>query len=77
MTTEEIAKAHPQWTTEPPTEPGWYWGVPQKCESCKVEMVHIVEDDGVLELEGNIYNQPLSDAVGWYWTRIVPPEPPK
>lgn len=66
----------PQWTTEPPTDPGWYWGVPQRAD-CKPEMMEVIDDDGQLMVAGNIYDVPLSDHVGWLWLRIEAPEPPK
>lgn len=66
----------PQWTTAPPTEPGWYWGVPQRAD-CKPEVVRVFRAYGGLEAEAcGTYSQPLRDFVGWSWLRIEPPEAP-
>lgn len=65
-----------KWTTEPPTEPGAYWGNATTRLGGGVFLVELVGDS--LYLATTTFNE---DAVGFddftHWMRIDAPEPPK
>ena len=65
-----------EWTTEPPTEPGAYWGRVTARLGGGIVLVELVGDS--LYLATTTFNE---DAVGFddftHWMRIDVPEPPK
>lgn len=64
------------WTTEPPTEPGAYWGMVCAKLGGSAVLVELVGES--LYLATTTFNE---DAVGFsdftHWKRIDAPEPPK
>jgi hypothetical protein len=63
------------WTTEPPTEPGWYW-VKHKRHT-DVFMVSVAhDDDKVLTVYSDGYPVPADNLTHWLGP-LPPPEPPK
>lgn len=65
-----------QWTTEPPTEPGWYWAMARDRYS-QPEIVEVIDRGGlralVVDCEGTVDLPNLAT----HWLRIEAPEPPK
>lgn len=66
----------PQWTTEPPTEPGWYW-VRQGHNQPIVAWVRALDGKLRVKLFGNTYDSDVTERMFIAWLRIEAPEPPK
>ena len=63
-----------QWTTEPPTEPGWYWAIRRRGGDPEMAHVDRAEPDELVVVLGHAsYGLHECD----YWLRIEAPEPPK
>lgn len=68
--------AQPQWTTEPPTEPGWYW-VRQGHNQPIVAWVRELDRKMRVKLFGNAYHNDVDEKMFTHWMKIEAPEPPK
>ena len=62
-----------QWTTDLPTEPGWYWASNGVGDLAPVQ---IASDNGVLIVWDEV-PVPLSERRGGFWMRIETPDLPE
>lgn len=63
-----------EWTTEAPTEPGFYWCV--RCEA--VSVCELILDEGVLWVTAPDYRDlPIKKVLITHWMRIDAPGLPK
>lgn len=61
-----------QWAINPPTLPGWYWGIEVRTDACKI--VEVVDfGDGVLGINDDSYL--MSDFYKWLGPLPEPEEP--
>lgn len=65
----------PQWTTTPPTEPGWYWAFAEG--EIFVGEVFVRGESVFLSLAGAAPARLLADFEFTLWLRIEAPEVPK
>jgi hypothetical protein len=64
----------PQWTTTPPTEPGWYWVMRNEALS----ICELVFDEGKMWVTSPEYPEvEIRRAVASHWMRIEAPEVPR
>jgi hypothetical protein len=64
------------WTTTPPTEPGWYWAMLSKEYSILYPLVLVEFREGTIYTHGN--EAPASFESFTHWLGPLPlPEPPK
>lgn len=66
-----IAELDRQYTTEPPTVPGWYWF---KVVNRDLEIIRIIDDDGYIRCEGYGETQPDEMGSGEWCGPLTPPE---
>lgn len=71
-----VLPSPPQWTTDPPTEPGWYW-VRQGHNQPIVAWVRALDGKLRVKLFGNAYDSDVTERMFIAWLRIEAPEPPK
>lgn len=64
----------PQWTTEPPTDPGWYW-VRQGHNQPIVAWVRELDRKMRVKLFGNAYHNDVDEKMFTHWMKIEAPEP--
>ena len=62
----------PMWTTDPPTEPGWYWLHTYGA----AEPVHVSDGRVTTFWDEGHLPAPIKDAL-WYSEPITPPEGPE
>lgn len=67
-----------QWTTEPPTEPGWYWAGRSNPDDSAVFVIEIrLYPDGLFVFDG-LETTPIADAPSVYgYTHLLRIEPPE
>ena len=65
----DLARKEPQWSTEWPTEPGWYWVV---CPGDELIEPSEVCADGGVRYKGTLL--PQETYSGAIWLRIAPPD---
>jgi hypothetical protein len=63
-----------EWTTTPPTEPGWYWYQPHL--GLPAVPVRVRRYDGKMVFLNGIQEGYLSNATGEWWPVPIP-EPPR
>lgn len=67
----------PQWTTEPPTEPGWYWGWKDHGAVEYFEVCEVAERYGKLCVMITNHEDECDLDQFTHWLRIEAPEVPK
>lgn len=65
-----------EWTTEPPTEPGWYW-VMRGHNQPTVSLVRTLDGKLTVRLFGDGCDSWLHTPQFTHWMRVDTPEPPK
>lgn len=73
----KLLRVGPQWSAEPPTEPGYYWVWQDLGAGVRLTVAIRRERDGeMISIKGAAY-VPIANAEATHWMRIEIPEPPK
>lgn len=72
-----------EWTSTPPSEPGWYWALTEPggdiADVRAVELLVYMGELQIYEVDGNdeFCCWPLPEKWQWWSTPLTPPVPPR